>query len=225
MEIQDLLEMAQQERKNKKKYSINCCSAAGCLACGSALVRNELELAVRSAGLETEVDIVGVGCLRLCGNGPLVECLPQGILYQQVTLDMAPSIVANLSGFPCESNIVNQKQPFFALQLSIALENCGKIDPESLESYVGSSHKGYQVLFKVLSEMRPEEVITEVTKSGLRGRGGAGRHARAPGKRRAQASARAGAMSQPPPGPSPGRRKEAAVPATARGRAETLTAR
>jgi len=172
MDINDLLEIAQQEREQIKPTVIRCCSAAGCLSSGAGAVKNGLEAAVISAGLDAEVQVSGVGCMRFCGHGPLVEVSPNAILYENVTVEDAPSIIAALQGGISTAKLGDLNHPFFARQLPIVLENSGQIDPERIEAYIAVG--GYEQLFHVLSEKQPQDVIEQVTRSGLRGRGGGG---------------------------------------------------
>jgi bidirectional [NiFe] hydrogenase diaphorase subunit len=178
MDLEELLEIGQQERdrQNQKKTRIRCCTAAGCLSSGAAAVKSNLETAVSAAGLEDSVEVCGVGCLRFCGRGTLVEIDPNGILYEEVSPDRASVIISALSeeykdreDLPLQGD---RNHPFFALQMPVVLENSGKIDPERIEEYIAVG--GYQQLHHVLMEMTPSEVIEEISKSGLRGRGGGG---------------------------------------------------
>ena len=93
-------------------------------------------------------------------------------MYQKVTADNAGSIVAGLHGGDVKAERLDTGGPFFALQASVILENSGVIEPERIESYIAAD--GYQALEKAVSDMEPQEVIEEITRSGLRGRGGAG---------------------------------------------------
>jgi bidirectional [NiFe] hydrogenase diaphorase subunit len=113
-----------------------------------------------------------VGCLGLCGAAPLVSVEPSGVMYQRVQASDAPAIIVALSGSPVERIRLDSKLPFFTRQHRVVLENCGRIDPERLEDYIAA--EGYLALTTALGEMTPAEVIGEVHKSGLRGRGGAG---------------------------------------------------
>jgi bidirectional [NiFe] hydrogenase diaphorase subunit len=178
MDLEALLEIGQQERdrQSQKKTCIRCCTAAGCLSSGAAIVKKNLETAVSEAGLDNSVEVCGVGCLRFCGRGTLVEVDPNGILYEEVSPDRASEIISALSEE--EKNrenlplTIDRNHPFFALQMPVVLENSGKIDPERIEEYIAVG--GYQQLHHVLMEMTPSEVIEEISKSGLRGRGGGG---------------------------------------------------
>jgi bidirectional [NiFe] hydrogenase diaphorase subunit len=112
--------------------------------------------------------------MGLCGEGPLVKVDPEGTLYQRVDVATARRIVDEHvgAGKVVEDHRVDTTQPFFAAQTKIVLENCGHINSESIDEYVAAD--GYRALARVLAELQPPEVIEEVRRSGLRGRGGAG---------------------------------------------------
>ncbi len=176
MDLTELREIAQQERDRPKEIRIYCCSAAGCLSANASAIKTSLDEAIADAGLNDRVEVCNVGCMRFCGRGPLVEIAPNGSLYEQVTPEDVPDLVAQLNGAPADTN-GNLKQlerdhPFFTRQLPIVLENSGKIDPERIEDYIAAG--GYEQLHHVLLEMTPEEVVDEISRSGLRGRGGGG---------------------------------------------------
>jgi bidirectional [NiFe] hydrogenase diaphorase subunit len=173
MDLAELQEIAEQERQARKPIRIRCCVAAGCLSANAQTVKQELETAVAAAGMEDRVEVCGVGCMRLCSRGPLVQVDPDGALYANVTSESAPTVVAAIDGGgEARPERVDLDLPFFARQLPIVLENSGRIDPERIESYIAAG--GYQALYQALHEMTPAEVIEEITRSGLRGRGGAG---------------------------------------------------
>jgi bidirectional [NiFe] hydrogenase diaphorase subunit len=131
-----------------------------------------LKDAVRSAKLESQVQIAEVGCLRLCCQGPLVQVDPSDTLYSQVSASNARSIVAATQGGVAEAATCDRNANFFSLQSSVVLENSGRIEPQRIESYIAAG--GYRSLHRVIHELRREEVIDMITRSGLRGRGGAG---------------------------------------------------
>jgi bidirectional [NiFe] hydrogenase diaphorase subunit len=172
MDITELQAIALTERERQKPTCIRCCTAAGCLSSGAAAVKSSLEAAVALANLDSTVEVCSVGCLKLCGQGPLVEVEPMGAYYEDVTPENAGSIVADLQVVDNTGITGHRDRPFFAHQMPIVLENCGKIDPERIEEYIAVG--GYTQLHHVLTEMTPAQVLEEVTKSGLRGRGGAG---------------------------------------------------
>jgi bidirectional [NiFe] hydrogenase diaphorase subunit len=185
MVIDDLVEIAAKERASRKKYVIRCCMAAGCMSSDSKGVKEALDKAVKEAGLEDQVEVRGVGCMKLCCQGPLVQVDShgegatvevnadgQGPLYQKVRPEDAASLVGTLKGKKTKVQCGDPKAPFFTEQFSIVLANSGVVDPERIESYIGAD--GYQALHDVLREMTPKDVLDTVLKSGLRGRGGAG---------------------------------------------------
>jgi bidirectional [NiFe] hydrogenase diaphorase subunit len=172
VELSELFEIAETERRTRPPRQIRCCVAAGCLSANSKQVLENLRQTVSSGGLADQVKVAGVGCMRLCCQGPLVAVDPDGLLYQRVTLDNAPSLVAGINGGPVTAERGDLNSPFFALQASVVLENSGRIEPERIESYIAA--EGYVALHHVLHNKTPAEVIQEITRSGLRGRGGAG---------------------------------------------------
>src|SRR5262249_5445939 len=173
MDLDDLDAIAENERAAQKPIRIRCCTAAGCLSSGSARVIDELNVAIDRSGIGNRVAISEVGCMRLCCEGPLVQVDPEDPLYQRVRPEDAGSIVESLDGGRTSSALRGDpKQPFFARQMAIVLENSGQIEPERIESYIEAG--GYRALHQALREMSPAEVVEQVSRSGLRGRGGAG---------------------------------------------------
>ena len=172
MVIDDLNEITEKERATRKKTVIRCCMAAGCVSSNSEGVKKSLEQAVKDAGLSDEVEVRGVGCMKLCCEGPLVGVDPARKLYEKVTPEDALELVKSLKGGKTGLKQGDLNHPFFKNQLSIVLANSGEIDPERIESYIAA--EGYQALHDVLREMTPKEVVEAMVKSGLRGRGGAG---------------------------------------------------
>ena len=175
MLAEELRATAAHEREAKARIgaSINVCGAAGCQSLQSDVLTKALLEAAAAQGYGPESCTVRkVGCLGLCGAGPLVSVEPRGVLYQKVQPSDATDIVNALEGAPVKRIHLDSKMPFFARQQRIVLENSGRIDPERLEDYLAED--GYLALTTVLSEMTPADVIAEIEKSGLRGRGGAG---------------------------------------------------
>ena len=172
MDRSDLQQIADKERASWKRARIRCCTASGCLAADSANVKKELQQAVEQRQLADHVDVVGVGCLGLCGRGPLVGVDPGGALYEGVTPANAPSILDALNGGSAAAPRCDAGHPFFTTQLKIVCETSGLIDSESIAEYAVAG--GYQALATALTEMSPAEVVQVITQSGLRGRGGAG---------------------------------------------------
>jgi bidirectional [NiFe] hydrogenase diaphorase subunit len=172
MTLNDLQQTKDTEIAARKRIVLRCCLAAGCTSSDSKGVKERLEKAVADAGLQEQVEVRGVGCMRLCCEGPLVQADPPNALYVRVTPDNAPAIIAALQGGPSTLAQADPQSPFFSLQQSIVLANCGVIDPERIEAYIAAD--GYLALHEVLAEMSPKDVVDAVVRSGLRGRGGAG---------------------------------------------------
>ncbi len=155
-----------------KTHSLNVCVAAGCLSSGSEKVKVALEDAVKSHGLEHECKVKGVGCLGLCSKGPLVSVEKENVVYQDVEPGDAAEIVESLGKEAVTRLKCDMESPFFTRQTKIVLENCGIIDPERIEDYLAAD--GYEALSKALTQLTPHDVVDQISKSGLRGRGGAG---------------------------------------------------
>ncbi|MCS7315175.1 MAG: NADH-quinone oxidoreductase subunit NuoF [Bryobacterales bacterium] len=175
MTLDELERLAAEERAAQRKTAcwLHVCTAASCLSAGAAEVKQALEQELAERGMLNFCKVKGVGCMGLCSAGPLVAAQPEGFLYGRVTPDDAPDITRSLvEGRPLRRLAVPGDLPFFRRQFKIVLENAGRVDPERLEDYVAAG--GYASLLKVLNEMTPQDVIREVTASGLRGRGGAG---------------------------------------------------
>jgi len=173
--VEELRTTAAEEREAiaSRPGCVNVCGAAGCQSLQSDALKKALLEAAAVQGYSADTYAIRkVGCLGLCGAGPLVSVEPSGVLYQRVQVSDAPEIIASLEGDPVDRIRLDANLPFFARQNRIVLENSGRIDPERLEDYIAAD--GYSALTKVLSEMTPSEVIAEIHKSGLRGRGGAG---------------------------------------------------
>jgi bidirectional [NiFe] hydrogenase diaphorase subunit len=172
MDHAELLEIVENERKNQKPIRLRCCTAAGCMSSKGQEVKKSLEDAVAKAGLSDTTQVIGVGCMRLCCQGPLVQKDPDGALYEKVTPEDAPSIVAALQGGKAIPQQGDPNSPFFKHQQTIVLENSGNIDPERIEAYIAVG--GYQGLYHCLHDMKSTEIVDQMKLSGLRGRGGAG---------------------------------------------------
>jgi bidirectional [NiFe] hydrogenase diaphorase subunit len=152
------------------RASAHVCEAVSCLSAASHDILTGLGAEVASAGM-TDVEVKRVGCLGLCAAGPLVRIPETGELFGRVRPDALEPIVTALGAVPSGAKPAPQTA-FFDRQLRIATENSGRIDPESLDDYLAAG--GYSALRHVLTSMTPAEVRDEVTRSGLRGRGGAG---------------------------------------------------
>ncbi len=174
MTIEELRKIAELEQQAQKKYlhRVHVCIAAGCLSSGSDQVREALKREVAESGMQNEVLIKGVGCMGLCSAGPLVGVESEDKLYANVKPEDAPDLVRSLDTgseglAPCPTDT-----PFFQRQKKIVLENSGRIDPERIEDYIAND--GYRALVTAIAELTPQEVISQIIQSGLRGRGGAG---------------------------------------------------
>ena len=161
------------------------CGGTGCSSSGSAELIKRFEEQIAQNGLEKEVKVVRTGCFGLCEAGPVVIVYPEGTFYSRIKVDDVDEIVSEhlLKGRIVQHLIYKEKADeeqhstlenidFYRPQLRLALRNCGRIDPENIDEYI--AFDGYRALGKALTEMTPQQVIDEVLKSGLRGRGGAG---------------------------------------------------
>ena len=161
------------------------CGGTGCSSSGSKKVLEELEKEIAAAGLESEVKVVQTGCFGLCALGPIMVVYPEGSFYSMVKPEDVHEIVTEhllkgrivkrlLYEETVEEDAVKSLNDtnFYKKQLRVALRNCGVIDPENIEEYIGFD--GYAALGKCLTELKPMEVIDIIKQSGLRGRGGAG---------------------------------------------------
>jgi NADH-quinone oxidoreductase subunit F len=160
------------------------CQGTGCTSSRSEEIRSALEYEVNQAGL-SNIEVDFTGCHGFCQQGPIVVVEPEGIFYTHVKVEDATEIVHShlKDGKPVErlfycDPVTGEAIPtyqeinFYKKQTRLILRNCGRINPERIEDYIATG--GYEALRKVLSQMTPEEVISEIKKSGLRGRGGAG---------------------------------------------------
>ncbi len=161
------------------------CGGTGCTSSGSREVQEALQRELERKNLDKEVKIVQTGCHGFCEMGPLVIVYPEGTFYVRVTPEDVPELVEEhlLKGrivprllyrapVTAEQIPVYREITFYKKQLRVALRNCGAIDPENIHEYIARG--GYEALEKVLFEMTPEQVIEEIKRSGLRGRGGGG---------------------------------------------------
>ncbi len=165
--------------------TILICAGGACISEGEKSVKSSLEEYIKEYNLESMVNIVETGCMGACDLGPLMVIYPDAVYYQKVKPEDAKEIVEEhlLKGRVVErllykkpsgesAKFIQEEIPFFKKQLKIALRNVGYIDPVNIEEYI--ARDGFFALAKVLTEMKPEDVISEIKESGLRGRGGAG---------------------------------------------------
>ncbi len=173
------------KERDPNKTCVTICGGTGCRAWGGEEVRLAFIDEIRKQGLEEEVDVMRTGCHGFCERGPVVVILPKEIFYQQVALADVPVIVSDtlkngrvverlLYTDPATGKVITYDHdvPFYKGQRREVLSDNGRIDPTEIRDYIGRG--GYSALSKVLFSMTPEQVIDEVEKSGLRGRGGAG---------------------------------------------------
>ncbi|MEG0048227.1 MAG: NADH-quinone oxidoreductase subunit NuoF [Clostridia bacterium] len=162
------------------------CGGTGCSSSGSNNLIKRFEEQIEKTGLAKEVKVVRTGCFGLCEAGPVVIVYPEGTFYSRIRVEDVDEIVAEhlLKGRIVQHLVYKEKAEeeeqhltlenidFYRTQKRLALRNCGVIDPENIDEYI--AFDGYKALAKVLTAMTREEVIDEVLKSGLRGRGGGG---------------------------------------------------
>ena len=162
------------------------CAGTGCTSSESPKVLAAFEKELKAHKLQDEIRIVKTGCFGLCSQGPIVMVFPEGACYSKVTEADVPEIVSehlvkgrivtrllHMEGDEGETATSLSETQFYKHQLRIALRNCGVINPESIDEYLGVD--GYTALERILTEQTPpEEIIDCLKKSGLRGRGGAG---------------------------------------------------
>ena len=173
------------EADASSRRDILVCMGGGCISSGAPHVRDALTEAIAKHGLSATHRIVEVGCMGLCGLGPLVVIRPEGTCYCQVTPEDAVRIVEEdlINGGVVRDLLVPigptgqvartcEEIPFLNRQVRVVLRNMGLIDPGSIKEYI--ARDGYAALAKVLASMSPEDTIAEVKRSGLRGRGGGG---------------------------------------------------
>lgn len=181
MNREELTAMAQAELDQQQRFRcrILCCMSTPCISSGATAIYEALMDGIKTGQLEAEVEAVATGCMGPCSRGPLVTVKVEGkddVIYENVTADLAADIidkhVRKAAAPSLNEKILPGGIPFFSKQMKVVLGDSGEVDPEKLESYV--SRGGYTALANALMEMTPEEVCEEITKSGIRGRGGAG---------------------------------------------------
>ena len=161
------------------------CAGTGCVSSGSKKVQAALNTELIKRGLDKEVKVFETGCHGFCEMGPLLIVYPEGVFYCRVQESDVPDLVEShlykgriverlLYKEPLSHEAVPSYQDigFYKKQMRMVLANCGHINPESLEEYIARG--GYEALGKALTEMTPVQVVEEMKKSGLRGRGGGG---------------------------------------------------
>ncbi|MEJ8786929.1 NADH-quinone oxidoreductase subunit NuoF [Dorea sp. ICN-14282] len=174
------------ENGSQYRKHVLVCGGTGCTSSGSQKIREKLEAELKRNGLENEICVIKTGCFGLCALGPIMIVYPEGAFYSMVKEEDIPEIVEE---HLVKGNVVRhllydetvkhgegilplQETRFYKKQHRVALRNCGVISPEKIEEYIGTG--GYEALGKVLTTMKPQDVIQIILDSGLRGRGGAG---------------------------------------------------
>ncbi|MBR7082601.1 MAG: NAD(P)H-dependent oxidoreductase subunit E, partial [Clostridia bacterium] len=163
------------------------CGGTGCTSSGSIKIHAAMERELAAQGLSDEIKIVQTGCFGLCANGPIMIVYPEGTFYSHVKVEDVPEIVSEhlLKGRIVDRLVHHEdtdegakqavplsETKFYKKQHRVALRNCGVINPENIDEYIGTD--GYQALGKALTEMTPQQVIDVIKASGLRGRRGGG---------------------------------------------------
>jgi NADH-quinone oxidoreductase subunit F len=167
------------------RKEILVCGGTGCKSAKSELIVEELKYHIKTSGLQDEVYVSITGCFGFCEKGPIVRISPDNVFYVQVKPEDAGEIIEEhiVKGNVVERLLYEEptlkdkvkrqdEMSFYKKQMRIALRNCGTINPENIDEYIAA--EGYLALGKVLNEMTADDVISELIKSGLRGRGGAG---------------------------------------------------
>lgn len=173
-------------KENLTKRELLVCGGTGCTSADSNLIIENLRNEIKNAGLEDQAEVHLTGCFGFCAKGPIVKVFPDNVFYVLVTPDDAKEIVDThlvkdeiverlLFEEPALGHRKVEKHDdmsFYKKQSRVALRNCGHINPENINEYLGC--QGYVALGKCINELTPEQVIEEMKASGLRGRGGAG---------------------------------------------------
>ena len=173
------------KQKEDGKRLISLCAGSGCGAYGTAKVHKALMKELEEHGMQDDVEVKLSGCHGFCEKGPILVIHPEGIFYPQVKEEHVPKIVEEtikngdlvkslVFKDPASKKKISHEHdvPFYKLQQRIIFGNNGLIDPTSIEDYI--SVGGYSALEKALFDMEPNEIIDQIKKSGLRGRGGGG---------------------------------------------------
>ena len=176
-----------EEGTMKKTYRMHLmiCGGTACVSNHSFVIKKALEEELKKTHLDGEIELVTTGCQGMCETGPLLVVKPDNIFYNHLQIDDIPHLVEEhfLKGRPVkhlmhippeESETLPKLSDiqFFNKQILVALRNRGLIDADQIDDYIGRD--GYKAITKALTEMEPEDIIGEIKKSGLRGRGGAG---------------------------------------------------
>ena len=174
-----------EDAASKYDKQVLVCGGTGCTSSNSTKVIETLEAELSANGLTDKIQVVKTGCFGLCALGPIMIVYPEGTFYSKVNVDEIPRIVKEhfIDGNPVKEFLYQetvtetgikplQETAFYKKQNRLALRNCGVVNPEDINEYIG--RQGYEALGKVLTTMTPEDVIQTILDSGLRGRGGGG---------------------------------------------------
>ncbi len=169
----------------KIRKHVLICGGTGCTSSKSVQIKEKMEKCLVDAGIADEIQVVQTGCFGLCALGPIMIVYPEGTFYSRIHVDDVEEIVKEhlVGGNPVKRLLYAEtvkgdeilslnETAFYKKQHRVALRNCGVINPECIQEYIGTG--GYLALGKVLTEMKPQEVIDIISASGLRGRGGGG---------------------------------------------------
>jgi NADH-quinone oxidoreductase subunit F len=171
--------------RNKYQYRVLVCGGAGCVSSGCGEIKAAIEDEIQKNGLSSDVSVYETGCMGTCAAGPVMLILPQKTFYTRLTPEIARNVVKShivdgkiLTEHTFYDSSLQKHIPsienidFFREQVKIALRNCGLIPHDSIEAYI--SRYGYMAAQKAICEKTPREIVDEIKRSGLRGRGGAG---------------------------------------------------
>lgn len=174
MSLEELQTLAKEEQTHQAQFRqrVFVCMGTACQSCHSAEVLAALRSEVNQRQLDNDYEATAGGCQGNCAQGPMVVVQPQNVMYCDVKAGDAPAIVDSLAGTPVERLLCPTDTPFYTRQKRVVLDQRGLLNPERIEEYIAVG--GYTALLKALSRMSPIQVVQEITRSGLRGRGGAG---------------------------------------------------
>ncbi|MBO9308207.1 MAG: NAD(P)H-dependent oxidoreductase subunit E [Chloroflexi bacterium] len=174
MQLEDLQKIAEERRAADAalKHVMYVCTGTACQSSRSEEVLKAIQAELKARGLEKTCAVRPGGCQGLCARGPMANLDNGRVVYQRLTPEDAPEVVETLESGPPERIRLDSELPFFKRQVRIATQGAGLIDPNDLNSYIAAG--GYHTLLDVLLHRTPAEVLQEVVKSGLRGRGGGG---------------------------------------------------
>ncbi len=172
-------------KRDPNKPCITLCSGSACHATGSGDVAASIEAEIENQGVSAKVDVRKTGCHGFCERGPIIVIHPEETCYFQIQPEDAPEIVSQaINGKKVierllytdpntDEKIIHESEiPFYKNQQRLVFGSNGSIDPKSIDDYLAIG--GYSALGKALFQMTPEQVLEEVKKSNLRGRGGGG---------------------------------------------------